>query len=98
MSRDYKRKEYEIEDEAALSKEEPMEPETRNGTIIGAPNVNIRSEPSLESKVVATVLEGTNVRILSEKGEFRHVSYAASEKAPEVLGYVLVKYCKEDMT
>lgn len=95
MSREYKRKEHVYEEEAALSKEEPMEPETKNGIITGAPNVNIRSEPSKASKALATVPEGSHVRILGETSMFKHVSYIASEKSPEILGYVHCDYCKE---
>lgn len=95
MSRDYKRKDYVYEKEEAALPEEPMEPETRNGIITGAPNVNIRSEPSKTSQALATVQDGTNVRILGETDMFKHVSYAASEKSPEILGYVHSDYCKE---
>ena len=95
MSREYKRKEPTFEKEEALSREEPMEPETKNGIITGAPNINIRSEPSLTSEVLATVPEGSPVRILGESGEFQHVSYVVSEKFPEIWGYVHSKYCKE---
>lgn len=95
MSREYKRKEHVYEEEVALSKEEPMEPETKNGVITGAPNVNIRSEPSKMSKALATVHEGTHVRILGETGVFKHISYVASEKSPELWGYVHSDYCKE---
>lgn len=95
MSREYKRKERIYEEEAALSTEEPMEPETKNGIIAGAPNVNIRSEPSKTSEVLVTVPEGTHVRILGETAMFKHVRYTASEKSPEILGYAHRDYCKE---
>lgn len=98
MSRDYKRKERMIEEEAALSKEEPMEPETKNGIIVGAPNVNIRSEPSLKSEPLVTVPEGSRVVILGKSGDFHHVSYTVLEKIPEIWGYVHSKYCKEETT
>lgn len=95
MSREYKRKEHIYEEEAALSKEEPMEPETKNGIITGAPNVNIRSEPSKTSKALATVPEGSRVVILGKSGDFHHVSYTVLEKLPDILGYVHSDYCKE---
>lgn len=96
MSRDYRRKDYQIEEEEkALAKEEPMEPKPRNGVIRGAINVNIRSEPSLESKAIATVPEGTKVTIHESDGSFHHVSYTASEDSPTIDGYVLFSYCVE---
>lgn len=94
MSREYKRKERTYEEETALSKEEPMEPETRNGVIIGAPNVNIRSEPSKMSQAIVTVQEGTPVQVLKDVGEFRCVQYTASETSPTLLGYVHSDFCK----
>lgn len=95
MSRDYKRKDYVYEKEESALSEEQMEPETRNGIVTGAPNVNIRSEPSKTSEALVTVRDGTYVRILGESGAFLHVSYAASEGIPEIFGYVLSEFCKE---
>lgn len=95
MSREYKRKELAFEKEAALSREEQMEPKTKNGIITGAPNINIRSEPSKMSEALATVPEGTHVEILGESGEFKYVRYVVSEKFPEIWGYVHSRFCKE---
>lgn len=96
-SRDYgKRKNYEMnEEEMALAKEEPMEPETKNGVIKGAPNVNIRSEPSFTSAVVVTLREETKVEILGHDKDFYRIRYVASEESPAIWGYVHTGCCVE---
>lgn len=96
-NRDYnKRKDYEVnEEETVLAEEDPMEPETKNGIIKGAPNVNVRSEPSLTSPVVVTLREGTKVTILGEDKDFYRIRYAASEDSPAIWGYVHSGCCKE---
>lgn len=96
MSRDYKRKEFEVDQKSdeVLFEEEQAEPKTRNGIIVNAPNVNVRDEASSAGKVVATVQEGTKIFMMEEKGNFVRVRIVYEDR-PTVDGYVHSDFCKE---
>lgn len=70
---------------------ESMEPETKNGKIVGARFVNLRQNPSTEARVVVTAAEGDAVKILARDGDWYKVRYGKTK-----IAYVLTRYCKED--
>lgn len=99
MSKDYvgKRKEFAVDEhtDEELLAEKHMEPETRNGIISNAPNVNVRESPTSGSPVITTLSEGTKVTMKETSGKFVHV-HVERDDHPSVDGFVHSDYCKED--
>lgn len=67
-------------------------PETKNGVIVNALNVNVRKEPSLETNNVIEILrQGDKVKILDKVGDFYKVSTSTNSVA-----YIFSSYIKEE--
>lgn len=71
---------------------ETMVSETiKNGTIVGALNVNVRKGPSLESEVLEVLRKGDKVRILDKDNNFYKVSTSVNPVA-----YIAFDFIKEE--
>lgn len=66
-------------------------PTAKKGTVVNAPFVNVRQDPTPDSKVLTTVKKGDRLNIKKQLGEYYMVDvdgYAA--------GYIRTRYLKED--
>lgn len=73
-------------------KEEKSEPTTVKGIVCNAQNVNIRTKPRFDSKVICVKPAGTKVEILGKMPDFYKISlmdYPGREL------YISSKFCKE---
>lgn len=66
-------------------------PETKNGIVINSPFVNLRTSPSLDSRVIGMLRRGDKVEILQKGSKFYKV---VDDKQHE--GYVASPYIMED--
>lgn len=67
-------------------------PETKNGTVANALNVNLRSEPSFDTNNVIEILKkGDKVIILDSAKEFYKVSTSTNR-----IGYIASDFIKEE--
>lgn len=71
--------------------EETMEPKTRKGIIVNSTTVNLRTEPSTNSNIVAILARGDKIQILEQNGEFYKVQTSENK-----IGFIHSNFCKED--
>lgn len=90
---DTKRSKKEIfaDEPKAPVEKESNGPITAHGTVCNTELLNIRSQPTFESKVVRTLRRGEKVDIIKKIGEFYKI---ALDK--ERVGYISSKFCKEE--
>ncbi len=79
------------EKDEAISLNEPDEPKTRNGIIINANLVNVRTAPDLGSQILGMLNNGDEVTIIDQLNDFYKVS---TKKCGE--GFIYSKYIKEE--
>lgn len=73
-------------------KEEKTESATVKGVVCNAINVNVRTQPRKDSKVVCVLRSGTEVEILGKMPNFYKISVM---DFPGRELYISSKYCKE---
>lgn len=66
-------------------------PETANGIVINALNVNVRRWPDKDSEIVETLPKGSRVSIHGKRGDFYEISTNVNHRV-----YISSKYLKEE--
>lgn len=90
MSEDVKEELKEIIEES-LTEVEKTVPETVNGIVVNALNVNVRRWPDKDSEVVETLREGDIVTIYGKRGGFYEISTRVNNRV-----YISSEYLKEE--
>lgn len=80
-----------IDTDVSHAEVETNGPETKNGTIVGASNVNVRKEPRLGSEVLVILEKGDHVTITDRIDDFYKV---LTDK--KIKGYILSDFVKEE--